>query len=305
MNTLPKQRGRPKGNGDIRALRSRIWYLNVKMREGLSDCKLDVKFGSGPGQPLRNTADRIKVFEAIRTNGFIPADGSLNKRGFDLVAFVDGHTGYEGTAAIIHSPFWKLMEHEQLSVKEIREIVIQCVSLLGLAPLAGNFQDDGRDYLKDMADNNPKLTFKEYFYFKQMGDDAYENALSEAFLSLAPSLDYAALLFALGLEAIAAGNMQIAYDLMRAFNAILEMFARESWMCDTNATGKEICKYARKRYLAALNADALKGLSGYAMLLEGIANANVNSPIGALLIRHERMLWRKGVTVGSHIPRRR
>jgi len=78
------------------------------------------------------------MFEAIDKNGSIPGNGT-EKRKFDLVAKIDSTEGYEGTAAIIHSPFWRLLENESLKLTEVREMVVECVQLLDLAKLGWRF----------------------------------------------------------------------------------------------------------------------------------------------------------------------
>lgn len=284
------QRGRPAGNKELRLLRSRTWYLNVKSREKLSDCQLDVIFGTGPNQIRRGTADRIKVFEAIRVNGSIPASGTSNKRGFDLVAHVDSHPEYAGSAAILNSPFWRLMDDHQMSLKQIREMVVECIERLKLATEDGNHRDDGRDYINELIEDNPELSFEEYIRYMKMGDDSYDNAMGDVFRNQKPSLDYLALLGALAFEAIEAGNMQVAFYHMDIFRVILREYCEQLWL---GSAGENLREYAERRMMTALQADALKGLPGYALMLSGMPGANPGSPVAAFLARHQRALWRK------------
>lgn len=290
MAVQPQQRGRPVGNKELRVLRSKTWYLNVKSRKGLSDCRLDVMFGTGPNQAPRGTADRVKVFEAIRVNGSIPASGTSNKRGFDLAAYVDCHPDYAGTAAILNSPFWRLMEDHQMSLEQIREMVVECIELLELAKVSGNHKDDGRNYLDELITDNPELSFEEYIRFMKMGDDSYDNAMGDVFRNQKPSLDYLALLGALAFEAIEAGNMQVAFYHMDIFRVILRDYCEQVWL---GSVGENLREYAEKRMMTALQADALKGLPGYALMLSGIPGANPGSPVAAFLARHQRALWRR------------
>lgn len=290
MAAQPQQRGRPVGNKELRVLRSKTWYLSVKHRSGLNDCQLDVMFGTGPNQAPRGTADRIKVFEAIRVNGSIPASGTSNKRGFDLAAYVDCHPDYAGTAAILNSPFWRLMEDHQMSLEQIREMVVECIELLELAKVSGNHKDDGRNYLDELITDNPELSFEEYIRFMKMGDDSYDNAMGDVFRSQKPSLDYLALLGALSFEAIEAGNMQVALYQMDIFRVILREYCNQVWL---GAIGKKLRKYAERRIRVALKADALKGLPSYTLMLSGIPGAKPRSPVAAFLARHQRALWRR------------
>lgn len=290
MTNAPRRPGRPPGNKTLRYFRSMTWYLAVRSKEGLNDSKLDIMFGTGEGEDERNSADRIKIFEAIRVNGSIPSNGDSGKRNFDLVARVNARKGYEGTSGIIHSPFWRLLDSKQMTLSEIRETVIACISLLDLACEEGDYEDDGRNDLVDLATNNPELTIEEYFRYQREGDDGYDNAMASAFLHLRPTLDYIALLGALSFESIAAGNMKIASDQVRFFTVLLREYCDQPWI---SKIGEQLYQYAVKRMLETLNIDALNGLPSYTQMLSNIPGVNLGSPAAAFLIRHQRLLWRK------------
>lgn len=291
VKITPRRPGRPLGNTVLRELRSTTWYHAVLAREGLNNCQLDMLFCPRKNNlGLSNTGDRIKIFEAIKANKSIPSPGIKGKRNFDLVARVDSHSRYAGTAAIIHSPFWLLLEDRQISLIEVREIVVECVRRLGIACEIGNFVDDGRNDLNDLIANNPELSIEEYFRYQSEGDDAYDNAMVAIFIHLKPSLDYIALYGALAFEAIEAGNMQIAADQAKFFRIILKEFCDQSWM---NKVGEPLYQYAVNRILGVLNADALKGLPDYSAMLNDIPDSNAGSPIAAFLQRHQRLLWRR------------
>jgi hypothetical protein len=265
------------------------WYLNVKSREELSDCSLDVKFGTGPHQEKRNTATRVKVFEAIRMNGSIPSQGNTGKRGFDLVAYVDSHEKYAGTASILNSPFWKLMETKRLDLNEIRHIVIECVKLLELANQPGELEDDGRDYFREYVAENPDLTMQEYLEFHQSNNEYYDMAMGFAFGGVSPNLDYIALIGALTLEAIEANNLKIAAYHLKIFDSLLEMFCFKPWL---KGIGNQLYDYGIERMTKAIKSNALKNLPDYTSMLKMYSKTNMKSPIVAFLNLHQRVLWR-------------
>lgn len=104
-----RKSGRPKGDIELRKLRSKTWYLSIKTKENLNDSQLDILFGPDDGDGKRRvSSDRLKIFEAIRKNGSIPSDGTMGGRGFNLIERVDADPSYSGTANIINSPFWTL-----------------------------------------------------------------------------------------------------------------------------------------------------------------------------------------------------
>lgn len=287
----PRRPGRPLGNAVLRELRSMTWYHAVLAREGLNNCQLDMLFCPRKNNlGLLNTGDRLKIFEAIKANKSIPSLGIKGKRNFDLVARVDAHPNYTGTAAIIHSPFWRLLEDCQIPLSEIRLIVVECVRRLSLAVEQGDLVDDERNDLEDLIAQNPELSIEEYFRYQSEGDDGYDNAMVGAFIHLKPSLDSIALFGALAFEAIEAGNMQIAADQAKFFRIILKEFCDQPWM---SKVGEPLYQYGVNRVLGVLNADALKGLPDYSTMLNDIPGSNAGSPIAAFLKRHQRLLWRR------------
>jgi hypothetical protein len=106
------------------------------------------------------------MFDAIRVNGSIPSDGTKGQRNFDLVAKVNIEPGYEGTAAIINSPFWRLLEDKPMTIKEIREMVLECVKILELDYELGSFEnvdEEERDFIHELEFDNSELTLDNYF----------------------------------------------------------------------------------------------------------------------------------------------
>jgi len=291
MNIHKKKPGRPPGNKILRRLRSQTWLLAVQSKcGGRNNCQLDRIFG--PRDQLGNmlgTAERLKMFEAIKRNGSIPGNGT-GKRSFDLVAKVESENGYEGTAAIIHSPFWRLLEDQELSIAEVRELVVECVSLLNLVELPQNHTDDDVDERKQIVSNEPLLTIEEYFERQKEFDHGYDLLMGDVLPYSNPNLDHIALVGALALEAIHAGNMKIASYQIDIFKTYLKGYCNQGWLSEI---AKELYQYAETRMLKALNTDVLKGLPNYSTMLSALQGAGPNSAIDTLLTRHQRMLWRR------------
>lgn len=283
--------GRPPGNKELRRLRSKTWLLAVRARSGgKNNCYLSRFFG--PRDHLgnmRDTADRLKMFEATDRNGSIPGDGT-GKRGFDLVAKVDTTEGYEGTASIIHSPFWRLLENEALSLVEVREMVVECVQRLNLVNQSGYYKDDGSNELEELVSTEPSLTIEEYFERQKEVDISYDLSMGDVMPYSNANLDHIALVGALSLEAIYAGNMKIASYHIDVFKVYLKEYCNQKWLI---SKGDDLYKYGVNRMLKALNADALQGLPDYSTMLSSVGCVNPNSAISALLKRHQRMLWRR------------
>lgn len=283
--------GRPPGNKELRRLRSKTWLLAVRARSGgKNNCYLSRFFG--PRDHLgnmRDTADRLKMFEAIDRNGSIPGDGT-GKRGFDLVAKVDLTEGYEGTSSIIHTPFWRLLENEALSLVEVRKMVVECVQRLNLVNQSGYYKDDGPDELEELVSTEPILTIEEYFERQKEVDISYDLSMGDVMPYSNANLDHITLVGALSLEAIYAGNMKIASYHIDIFKTYLKDYCDQEWLAET---GEELYQYAENRMLKALNSDALNGLPDYSKMLSNAGHVNPHSAINALLKRHQRMLWRR------------
>ena len=279
--------GRPPGNLVLRKLRANTWLHAVRAREGLTNCSLDVKFATPETEPKRSSADRIKAFEAIENYGSTPGNGTNTKRKFDLIARVESDSHYKGTAAVFHSPFWRLMESKQMALSDIRELIVECIVRLGLAKEKGNYQDDGRNDLVDLITDDPEISIEEYFRFQELGDDGYDQAMASAF-HMEPNLDLIAFIGALAFEAIEAGKMHFAKYQIDCFFKLLSEYSEK-----LGTIGVELHQYATNRMLDALNADALKGLPDYSSMLSNIQGVNLRSAASAFLIRHERLLWRK------------
>ena len=289
-NKLNKKRGRPPGDHELRKVRSSVWYKAVKSVGDHSDTQLDVLFGKSEDGLPRNTGDRFKIFEAIRVNRSLPNIGVNNRRNYDLVAFVNSHLGYCETAAIFHSPLWKLFDKNQPSVKEIREIVVQCIlELSKLNYELGYIEDEKRDFLTPADYFSSDLFFESYEKF----DENYYKALTSAFKSMDSNLSYITLLGALSFEAIAGGNIVIAINLMKLFRIHLKEYCEQDWL---GTVGKELYALANKRILEVFNKNNIDDLESYISILSKLSNANIkilNSPLANFLQMHESMIWRK------------
>lgn len=298
MDCEKKPRGRPTGNKDLRKLRSRTWLLAVQSRNGgRKNCELDIHFGPRDnGGEARKAVDRLRMFEAVHQNGSIPGK-SGSTRNFDLIEKVNSEKGYEGTAAIIHSPFWRLLENESLTLSEVREMVVECVELLKLAMIPGDYKDDGIDELAELVSSEPTLTIEEYFERQKEVDISYDLSMGNVLPYSNANLDHIALVGALSLEAIYAGNMKIASYHIDIFKTYLKEYCNQKWLSKkqkhTHTIGYQLYQYAENRMLNALNADALKGLPGYSAMLSNVGVVNPNSAICALLTHHQRLLWRR------------
>lgn len=288
-----KRLGRPPGDHDLRKLRSAIWYQAVKSVEDLNDCQLDILFGTGRGEEPRNSADRIKMFEAIRVNRSIPSSGGSGRRNFDLVARVNAYPGYGNTAAIIQSPLWRLLEKKPLSLKDLRETVLQCIINLDSPYEVGYLDVEGPDFLQAVEFDEHELFFEEYFEYQNEAGNSYYSAMARTFNKLEPSLDYIALLVAFSYEAIEGGNMAVAANLVKSLRVILKEYCENEWL---GHLGEELYQLVISRVRAVLNKDNLKDLPSYISILSKLSNANnavLTSPVARFLEMHERMVWRK------------
>lgn len=288
-----KRLGRPPGDQDLRRLRSAIWYQAVKSVEDLNDCQLDILFGTGKGEEPRNSADRIKMFEAIRVNRSIPSSGGSGRRNFDLVARVNAYPGYGDTAAIIQSPLWRLLEKKPMPLNDLRIMVLQCFLNID-SPYKVEYLDvEGSDFLQAVEFDDSEQFFEEYFEYQNEAGNSYFNAMARMFYKLEPSLDYIALLAALSYEAIEGGNMAAAANIVKSLRIILKEYCEQEWL---GHLGEELYQLVISRVRAVLNKDNLHDLPSYISMLSTLSNANstvLNSPVARFLEMHERMVWRK------------
>lgn len=290
MKLEKKPRGRPPGNKVLRQLRSQTWLLAVQSRNGgKNNCELDIHFGPSVDGKKRKAEDRLRMFEAVHQNGSIPGNSGYS-RNFNLIEKVNSEKCYEGTAAIIHSPFWRLLESEALTLTEIREMVVECVQLLNLAKRPGCYKDDGLDELEELVSSEPTLTIEEYFERQKEVDIGYDLSMGDVLPYSNATLDHIALVGALSLEAIYAGNMKIASYHIDIFKTYLKDYTHQEWLVNK---GDDLYEYGVSRMLKALNADALNGLPDYSTMLSSVGCINPNSAISSLLTRHQRMLWRR------------
>lgn len=275
----------------VEVIRRRVWYLNVTARSGLPLYAMDVKFdldidsrSSRKGMGRR----RRKLFEDLRDRNLMPFRGRLDQ----FLEKVDSTTGLEGSKALYLSPFWKLMGRGgNLQLKEIREAVVECIRLLDLECRPGDFMDDGSSSDPEAyADEFPDMAIREFVRLQKLGDEGYDQAMAWAFLHIEPSLDYIALLFVLALEAICAGNMKVATDLVHVFSVVLRWYCDASWL---EPMADQLYQLGMDRMRGYLMADALKGLPGYMEMFADAPGFNSGAPAMAFLKRHQRLLWRR------------
>jgi len=184
----------------------------------------------------------------------------------------------------------RLKMFEAIKSAEVRELVVECVSLLNLVELPQNHTDDDVDERKQIVSNEPLLTIEEYFERQKEFDHGYDLLMGDVLPYSNPNLDHIALVGALALEAIHAGNMKIASYQIDIFKTYLKGYCNQGWLSEI---AKELYQYAETRMLKALNTDVLKGLPNYSTMLSALQGAGPNSAIDTLLTRHQRMLWRR------------
>jgi len=281
----------PTKKQQLRQLRSKIWYRAVKSRQELNNSQLDILFGNLAGLSIKNSADRVKIFEAIEANNSIPGKGNSKLRSYDLVAIVDSHPDYKGTAGIIRSSFWRLIDQNKLSLANIRILVKECMEELKLLSEEGSYFDDGSHDLNDLISQDPDVAYEEFDRYKRDGDIGYDQAMAKTFLQLEPTFPCITLFGALALEAFEARNMEIAKGHFITFKFFLRQFCSQPWL---EELGDGLYEFAVNRMHEALQVDALNGLPSYKEMVSDTPNANPHSPASAFLDRHERLLW------GSH-----
>lgn len=272
----------------LRQLRSKTWYRAVTSRQNLNNCQLDILFGKLAGLGVTNSANRVKIFEAIKANNSIPGKGNSKIRSFDLVNIVDSHPEYKGTAGIIRSSFWRLIDHNAKTLGEVRNLIKESMEELDLFIQEGNYFDDGSHDLNDLISQEPDLAYEEYDRYKRDGDMGYDQAMAQAFLKLEPSFPCITLFGGLALEAFEARNMEIAKGHLVTFKFFLRQYCNQSWLAEL---GDELYEFATKKMQSAMQIDALKGLPTYKEMVSKIPNSNPHSPAAAFLDRHERLLW--------------
>ena len=286
-----KQLGRPSENIELRKLRSQVWYWSVKSKEGLSDYELDKRFAFGPNPIARSSGTRIKAFEAIRVNASIPMKGTSNKRGFDLVAFVDSHPKYSGTAQILYSPFWKIMDSNVLNLRDIREIVTECVRILELETQTGQYPNEGKYQLSDLVVAEPEMSLNDYYQHQfAIYDQAMDTYMSAAFpYGNHNNLELLTILCAFVFESVLAGNMQLAGNNYLYFKSFLNDYCQQK---SIQIVGNNLFDFAIKRVESILKSDGLMGLPTYKSVFAKSPNVNLQSPMLGMLKQIDKVLWR-------------
>lgn len=286
---------------ELRRFKSQLWYYDVLHREpGMNDYKLDIKFcwdiddeqfqrKQGAALP-RDGTDRIRAFENIRRNGSIPSKGGVGGRKFDLIARVDSTPGYQGTASLITSSLWAVLENPMLSIAEIRERIVQCVVSLGLPMKAGAYMDNGVDYFNELLQSNSDISLADFMYYiNKIGDQSYDDALAHAISIFPDSLDQIALFALLALESSKASNTILStYHLGIYKKQFLQYLRQDKYM----SIDKGLVDFSVELLRRAIYPNSLTGLPTYQMMLREFKNTNPTSAVAAFLDRHERLLWR-------------
>jgi hypothetical protein len=277
----------PRGNPGIdvvESIRRRIWYASVKSKSGLSDYYLSKKFDLGGGTNSKTPKVRRRIFERLRKFNEMPFRG----RHEAFVRLVDSYPSLAGTAEIYLSPLWKLLgTRHKLDIDDVRAMVVECVSLLCLFKVPGNFSDDGRDEISEYSQGDEELTFNKWLALTREGDTFYDQSLASAFLHVRPTFDYLALFGTLALEASMAGSMYISTQHLKTYMVALDEICSQKSM---DGVQEEFKKVATSRILALVKPQVLPRVN-YDKLIASIPDANLKSPAAAFLERHDRLIW--------------
>lgn len=98
------------------------WYHDIKRRSGWTDYKFDYEFAwTEEGQAVRDEADyRPRTFEWIRKDARKPKGRDWRWRGMDdLVAAVEEHPLFLGTATLYYSDLWDLLQRPYVAIDDV------------------------------------------------------------------------------------------------------------------------------------------------------------------------------------------
>jgi hypothetical protein len=136
-----KQRGGQRKHWAERA-RLWTWYREIKRSSGWTDYQLDVEFAcTEEGKKVRDAAKlrgeksehRPRTFEWIRKEARQPKGDGKRLRGMeDLVAAVNAHELFKGTAALYNSDLWKLIQSPIMPPGGVREKLDDLLDAHGL-----------------------------------------------------------------------------------------------------------------------------------------------------------------------------
>lgn len=220
-NQESQKRGRPL-TSPVDRLRAKVWYRAVKAREEWSDYRLDIEFVRSPGEEKREGSSRRRCFEGIRRYGRVPSSGNHRVRKYDLVAQVDQHPSFAGTAAIFRSPFWDLLKTKAMNLSDAHIHVCKCLDITGCFRASDRLDMLFRKKIRQMSQEKIGL-FDRHIY---------EGAISTALQGKPIDLDLLALVGALFREAYLACALDTATVLRDTFVKLLTQYCRETWLGD-------------------------------------------------------------------------
>lgn len=229
------KRGR-KNTDSLERLRAKLWYWAVKARGGWSDYRLDIEFVRDEGEEKREGSVRRRAFEKIRRLGIVPSSGTHHKRNYDLVARVDAHPNFAGTAAFFRSNFWDLLKSKPMDLPTVNAFVRQGMSKHGI--MRPNFEQN----MQLMA----KSAQKDHRLFFPIDPDKYKTALIEICREKSIDLDFLALIGGLFWEAYLACELEIALVLHEQLGEMLDKYCEQGWL---SAISNEFSRLVEQRII--------------------------------------------------------
>ncbi|MDO9204063.1 hypothetical protein [Methylotenera sp.] len=232
--------------------------------------------------------NRLRIFETISNEGNLPSDGSHPRRSFDLVDLVASTTGFQSTADVFHSPFWRLLMDPEMNITELSDLIAECINSVfpkyNSPKVVNNkcfFDDYGipksEDYFKTYIDELSKV-YKDSLLVFPYG--VFENV----------SLDLLALIGALFKDAYLSGALHIAVSLERAFRDLLIDFISQRWLSRENASelNKIATKIVLRSQLVGSDASFPNHLDNYQLKSGHNASISVSNFLNA----HRELVWK-------------
>lgn len=230
-----KRKGR-KIADPVDRLRARVWYWAVKARDGWTDYKLDIEFARNPNEERPNGIHRCRAFEAIRRHGIVPSPGTHPRRSYDLVAQVNEHPNFAGTAEYFHSNFWRLLKMRAMDLPAAHAFVTECMQATQIHRPSGELDAILKVELYRLRRDASSIK----------AVDLYHACLKVVVSRLPLDLNLLALVGALFREAYLACALDIAVVLKAEFLALLEQFCDLPWL---DRVGRELLDLGERRVL--------------------------------------------------------
>lgn len=234
-NQQGQKRGRPP-TSPVDRLRAKVWYQAVKARGEWSDYRLDVEFVRSPGEEKRDGFSRRRCFEGIRRYGRVPSSGNHRARKYDLVAQVDSHPSFAGTAAVFRSPFWDLLKTKVMNLADAHAFVCTCLGMNKCFRASEELDTMLKNQLRQMSRGKTGVIDR----------DMYEGAIDAVLEGRPIDLDLLALVGALFREAYLACALDTAIVLRDTFLALLSQYCGGLWLGDLR---RELLNLGERRML--------------------------------------------------------